>query len=163
MGEYLRNHPEFAQGNSEEKFGFWHRYLASEKMMEEKTKPLINQFDTQLKKQQKLITLFEFISPVVMMQQSMNRIAGTSELHYNDFKKQVFEFSNKWRNYLVPMLFKQQKFTTKNYKELPVFRYQNRVEVKLGLSVMVITVMSITVFFGFEIASIRKMGKGQRN
>ena len=44
-----------------------------------------------------------------------------------------------------------------------VFRYQNRVEVKLGLSVMVITVMSITVFFGFEIASIRKMGKGQRN
>ena len=93
----------------------------------------------------------------------MNRIAGTSELHYNDFKKQVFEFSNKWRNYPVPMLFKQQKFTTKNYKELPVFRYQNRVEVKLGLSVTVITVMSINVFFGFEIASIRKMGKGQRN
>ena len=150
MDEYLRNHPEFAEESGQEKFGFWHRYFASEKMMEQKIKPLIAEFDIQLKKQQELIRVFEFISPVTIMQQSMNRIAGTSELHYNDFKKQVFEFSNEWRNYLVPMLFKKEKFTTKNYETLPIFSYQNNIKSKVSRSILIILLINTIIVFVFE-------------
>ena len=150
MDEYLRNHPEFAKESGQEKFGFWHRYFASEKMMEQKIKPLIAEFDIQLKKQQELIRVFEFISPVTIMQQSMNRIAGTSELHYNDYKKQVFEFSNEWRNYLVPMLFKKEKFTTKNYETLPIFSYQNNIKSKVSRSILIILLINTIIVFVFE-------------
>jgi ABC-2 type transport system permease protein len=145
MSEYLRNHPELARENDNEKFGFWHNYFASEKVMEEKTKPLLAQYDLQLKKQQNLTRMFKFVSPAILMQQSLNNIAGTSEKHYNDYKKQVFEFSNTWRDYLVPMLFKHEKFTVKNYKELPTFTYKNRITKNIWSNLLVMLLISLII------------------
>ena len=147
MSEYLRNHPELAQESDKEKYGFWHNYFASEKVMEDKTKPLLAEYDQQLNKQQELIHIVEFLSPAILIQQSLNKIAGTSEMHYNDYKKQVFEFSDAWRNYLVPMLFKQQKFSVKNYNELPKFTYKNRIKNNLWSRVTVLILISGVLFF----------------
>lgn len=146
MNDYLRNHPELAKESDKEKFGFWHNYFASEKIMKEKTQPLLAKYDTQLQKQQNLIGLCKYISPTILMQQSLNNIAGTSERHYNDYKKQVFEFSNEWRNYFVPMLFKEQKFTKKNYEEMPRFNYRNRIESNTLLNLLTIILISGLVF-----------------
>lgn len=156
LDAYLRNHPEMAKESDKEQFGFWHNYFASEKVIEEKTKPLLTKYDSQLEKQQKLIGIFQFLSPAILMQQSLNKIAGTSEKHYNDYKKQVFEFSNEWRNYLVPMLFKQQKFTTKNYSELPKFNYKNRINNKTWFGVLINILISALLFFQF-------VGRGLKN
>lgn len=147
MDNYLRNHPELAQESDKEKFGFWHNYFASEKVMEEKTKPLLEEYDLQLQKQQNLISLFKYVSPAILMQQSLNNIAGTSEKHYNDYKKQVFEFSDTWRNYLVPMLFKQQKFMVKDYDKLPNFSYENRIANNVWMNLLAILVISFLIFF----------------
>ena len=155
MDSYLRNHPEMTQGSVKEKFGFWHNYFASEKVLEEKTKPFLIEFDKQLKKQQQLIEIFEFLSPAILMKQSLNKIAGTSEIHYNDYKKQVFEFSDKWRNYLVPMLFKEQKFTTLNFKELPRFNYRNNVKNDTLLSVLVLILLSTIIFLQFIFRNLK--------
>lgn len=155
LDTYLRNHPEMAQGSDKEKFGFWHNYFASEKAMEEKTKPLLFEYESQLKKQQKLIGIFKYLSPSILMQQSLNKIAGTSEKHYNDYKKQVFEFSNEWRNYLVPMLFKQQKFTTQNYSKLPTFNYKNRIQNNTWLDILVLVIVSLIIFFLFVGKSLK--------
>ena len=156
MDEYMRNHPELSEGNNDQNFGFWHNYFASEKMMEEKTKQLLAEYELQLKKQQDLITTFKYVSPAILMQQTLNNIAGTSEKHYNDYKIQVFEFSTTWRNYLVPMLFKEQKFTEKNYHELPEFHYKNRIETNFWLHLFAIIGMSTVLFFVI-------MGKGLKS
>ena len=150
MNDYLRSHPELATENQDQKFGFWHNYFASEKIMEEKTAPLLAGYDSQLKKQQNLINMFKYISPAILMQQSLNNIAGTSEKHYNDFKKQVFEFSNSWREYLVPMLFKEQVFTTKNYREMPRFSYKNRISDDTWVNFLAIISISGFIFFFFR-------------
>tara|TARA_B110000240_G_scaffold41424_1_gene46314 strand:- start:500 stop:1174 length:675 start_codon:yes stop_codon:yes gene_type:complete len=150
MDEYLRNHPELAQKSDKDNFGFWHNYFASEKVMEEKTKPILVEFEGQLKKQQDLISMFKYLSPAIVIQQSLNNLAGTSEKHYNDYKKQVFEFSDKWRNYLAPMLFNNQKFTIKNYNEMPVFNYENRIKNNIWLSAIILVFTSAIVFFLFN-------------
>lgn len=155
MSEYLRTHPELAKGNKTEKLGFWHNYFASEKIMEEKTKPLLAEYELQLNKQQKLISTFKYISPAILMQQSLNNIAGTSEMHYNDFKKQVFEFSTTWRNYLVPMLFKNQKFTVSNYKELPNFTYQNRIANNVWFHLLSLVIISILLLITLTNKSLK--------
>lgn len=147
MDSYLRDHPELAQESDKEKFGFWHRYFASEKVMEEKTKPLLTEYETQLKKQQNLISMFKYVSPAILMQQSLNNIAGTSEKHYNDYKKQVFEFSDEWRNYLVPMLFKGEKFKKKNYSEMPKFTYKNRIKNTIWINLAAMLLVSGLIFF----------------
>jgi ABC-2 type transport system permease protein len=150
MDAYMRNHPELAEGSNKDQFGFWHNYFASEKVMEEKTKPILTAYETQLKKQQKLILNFQFLSPSILMQQSLNKIAGSSELHYNDYKRQVYEFSKKWRNFLTPMLFKKQKFTMDNYNELPSFTYINRIENNIWTNILAVFIInvSILVYFG---------------
>jgi ABC-2 type transport system permease protein len=155
MDDYLKTHPELVQENEKEKFGFWHNYFASEKAMEAKIKPLLAKYDLQINKQQKLIAFFEYISPAILLQQSLNNIAGTSSEHYNDFKKQVFEFSNDWRNYLVPMLFKGEKFKKSNYDEMPNFIYKNRIENKVWRNLLVILIVS-TIVLCF---SVRKSSK----
>lgn len=146
MSDYLKDHPELAQGKEEGEFGFWHNYFASEKVMEEKTAPLLEKYDLQLKKQQHLIHLFKYLSPAILMQQSLNNIAGTSEKHYNAYKKQVFEFSNIWRNYFIPMLFKGQEFTTEDYKKLPQFAYKNRIPNTTWFSSLILVLISGLVF-----------------
>ena len=146
MSDYLRNHPELAKESNKDKFGFWHNYFASEKVMEEKTKPLLAEYDSQLQKQQNLVNSFKFFSPAILMQQSLNSIAGTSERHYNEYKKQVFEFSNEWRNYLVPMLFKEQKFTLKDYKNLPKFTYKNNVSNNVWTNLLITFLLSGLIF-----------------
>lgn len=149
MNDYLRNHPELATESDKAKFGFWHRYFASEKMMEKKTEPLLAEYDSQLQKQQNLISMFKYVSPAILMQQSLNNIAGTSEKHYNDYKKQVFEFSDEWRNYLVPMLFKGKKFTVSNYNEMPKFIYKNRIASNVWFNLIIIIIVSGFLFFVF--------------
>ena len=51
---------------------------------------------------------------------------------FSNFKKQVFEFSKQWRNYLTPILFKEQMFTLKNYNELPAFMYKTELKMIFG-------------------------------
>ena len=142
MSDYLRTHPELSAGNTGQNFGFWHNYFASEKVMEDKTKPILAAYETQLEKQQQLIGVFKYLSPAILMQQSLNSISGTSENHYNDYKKQVFDFSNEWRNYLVPMLFKNEKFSLKKYESLPKFIYKNRIANNLGYHVFALFILS---------------------
>lgn len=85
----------------------------------------------------------------ILLQQSLNTIAGSSEKHYNDYKKQVFEFSNRWRNYLVPMLFKNQKFKVKDYAEMPKFNYENRIKNKSWSNTLILILITTTLFFIF--------------
>ncbi len=152
MSDYLRDHPELAEGKGEEEYGFWHNYFASEKVIEEKTAPLLVRYDQQLKKQQHLIHLFKYLSPAILMQQSLNNIAGTSEKHYNSYKKQVFEFSNTWRNYFIPMLFKGETFTTEDYKNLPQFVYKNKLPNSTWYNALIIilTTVLVSIVFGYK-------------
>ncbi len=156
MSDYLRTHPELSAENTTENFGFWHNYFASEKVMEDKTKPLLAAYEMQLEKQQELIGVFKYSSPTILLQQSLNAIAGTSENHYNDYKKQVFEFSNDWRNYLVPMLFKNEKFSLKSYENLPQFVYKNRIESSLGVHVLAIFMLSALLLLFSLNASLKE-------
>ena len=153
MSDYLRTHPELNQGNGDDKFGFWHKYFASEKIMEDKNKPLLEKYETQLKKQQNLASAFKYLSPAIILQQSLNNVAGTSENHYNDYKKQVFEFSNEWRDYFVPMLFKKEQFSTQHYNNMPVFEYKNRTPLSIWTSIITLLIINLFVFVIFGLKS----------
>lgn len=146
LSDYLRSHPELTQEDEKQKFGFWHNYFASEKVLENKTKPLLAVYEKQLHKQQTLLNTFKFISPAILLQQSLNTIAGTSEKHYNDFKLQVYTFSESWRDYLVPMLFKNEKFSLNKFNELPKFKYENRISKDVWMHSLLLILLSFCVF-----------------
>ncbi|MEM7187302.1 MAG: ABC transporter permease subunit, partial [Bacteroidota bacterium] len=78
LDNYLRDHPEYALNDSTETRTFWHRYMASQKLVKEELEPIVSAYEVQLEKQQALTARFKWVSPPLTMQESLNALAGTS-------------------------------------------------------------------------------------
>ena len=125
LDNFLRDHPEYADTGSETNYSFWHKYLASQDIIEEELAPLVSSYEKQLKAQQNWIKKWQYFSPAIIVQQAFNSIAGTSTLDYQSYRKQVSDYAKKWRNFFVPMLYKNEKFSSKKFSSLPTFNFVN--------------------------------------
>ncbi|MEX0275016.1 MAG: DUF3526 domain-containing protein, partial [Flavobacteriaceae bacterium] len=102
---------------------FYHRYMASQKLVKEELSPLVQTYEDQLRKQQNWIGRFKWISPAIIAQQSLNQMAGTSTQDYENFRKQAVDFAEAWREHFMPFLYNNRNFYQKDYSNLPKFQY----------------------------------------
>ncbi|WP_299534672.1 ABC transporter permease subunit [Ulvibacterium sp.] len=124
LDNFLRDHPEYALNDTTQSRGFYHRYMASQRLIREELSPAVNAYEEQLQKQQDWIGRFKWISPAILAQESLNEMAGTSTENYEDFRKQVIAFAETWRGHLTPFLYNNRDFSQKDYPNLPKFIYQ---------------------------------------
>ena len=158
LDNFLRDHPEYA--SKEGNYSFWHKYIASQELVEEELKPLINSYEDQLTKQQDWVRLWQYSSPAILMQQSFNNLAHTSTSHYQSYRNQVALFSKEWRNFFKPLLYGNKNFTSNSYKELPSFNYKAPKNNLVLFKVLVLLVFSsIFIFIGRQVY-INKIKKG---
>ncbi|GAA3603370.1 DUF3526 domain-containing protein [Flavivirga amylovorans] len=123
LDNFLRDHPEYATNDSTQVRGFYQKYMATQQLIQDELKPLLSEFDSQINNQHKLVNASIWLSPALIVQNSLNRIAGTSTEDYQDFKRQSLTFSKEWRNFFKPMMFKDEKFKKSDYKNLPKFEF----------------------------------------
>ena len=123
LDNYLRDHPEYVTNDSTKGVGFYPKFMASQQLIEDELKPLVSKFESQLSKQHKLVNTFSWLSPSLIVQNSLNKIAGTSTEDYQNFKLQSLTFSKEWRDFFKPMLFKDLIFKKDDYKNLPEFEF----------------------------------------
>ncbi|PWL39021.1 hypothetical protein DKG77_12405 [Flagellimonas aquimarina] len=145
LDNFLRDHPEYAINDPNQNRKFYHRYVAAQKLVKEELKPIINKFEQQLQKQQAWISQLRWISPAIVTQQSLSTNAGTSTADYENYRGQVIQFAEAWRTHLVPFLYNNQSFTSKDYDHLPVFTYQPLKSNDSSLSWLVLLVISIVL------------------
>ena len=159
LDNYLRDHPEYA-ANTATSYSFWHKYMASQDLVEDELKPLIDSYEIQLKNQQKWIQKWQYISPAIVLQQTFNSISGTSTQHYQNYKEQVSAFSKEWRNFFTPLLYKNELFSTSLYNKLPTFKYQQPKPFSIVKKLIILLIFSffllITGWWFFK----RKIKKG---
>ena len=145
LDNFLRDHPEYASKGTKINYSFWHKYIASQKLIEEELKPLLDSYNDQLLNQQKWIKNWQYISPAVIIQQSFNDLAGTSTAHYQSYREQIVGFSNKWRDFFVPLLYNSQAFKSNMYKDLPQFKYKQPKSTSLQFNTLVIILFSFII------------------
>lgn len=118
---YLRDHPELASQDSTQKnqYSFWLKYFASVEVIQAAVKPVVSEYDAALEEQQRWVNRWRVLSPAVLMQNSLNELAGTSTSHYQHFRKQVLVFSEAWRSYFIPRMFKNESMQPKDIANLP--------------------------------------------
>ncbi len=153
LDNYLRDHPEFALNDTTQQRGFWHRYMASQKLIKEELSPVVNGYEEQLQRQQDWIGRFKWISPAIIAQESLNQIAGTATKDYEGFRKQVVNFSGTWREHFMPFLYNNQDFSQADYDALPRFTYQKETALQfggLGILLVVSLVLFATGIFGYK-------------
>jgi ABC-2 type transport system permease protein len=128
LKNYLRDHPELAPKDTtkENQYAWILGYFASSEIVEQSVRPILNQYDDALAKQQAWVNNLRFLSPALLIQSGFNEIAGTSTAHYADFRKQVIQFADVWKGYFKPRMFAGELMKADEVASLPKHRYSTQ-------------------------------------
>ncbi len=160
LDNFLRDHPEYAINDPNQSRRFYHRYMASQELVKKELEPVVSEFEQQLHKQQAWIGRLKWISPAIIMHQALNQISGTSTKDYENYRGQVVQFAETWRQHLIPFLYNNQSFMSNDYKDLPSFEYKPLASKNTGMSIIVILVISIAIgAFGIVFSPKAKSAK----
>ncbi|MFM8913386.1 MAG: DUF3526 domain-containing protein [Flammeovirgaceae bacterium] len=118
---YLRDHPELAARDTtkENQYQWILNYFASSEIVNQSVKPIVDSYYTALNKQQQWVDNLRFLSPAILLQNSLNELAGTSTAHYAAFRKEVLDFADVWKNYFKPRMFANELMQSSDIAQLP--------------------------------------------
>ena len=145
LDNFLRDHPEYALNDTTQRRGFYHRYMASKELIKEELSPVVNAYEDQLDKQQAWVGKLKWISPAIIVQESMNQLAGNSTRDYENFREQVVSFAGTWREHFMPFLYNNRVFTQKDHPDLPTFQFERVAFSHFGL-ILLLLASSLALF-----------------
>lgn len=111
--------PESEQRDEQAWVEYWVLKMASDQYIQQ-----VNiAYQTQLDRQQAAARQFRWLSPAVLMQEALNRIAGTDTERLLRFRRQLEPYQAEWQALLAPKLLEGSPMTQADYERLPVFRF----------------------------------------
>jgi ABC-2 type transport system permease protein len=116
--------------------------MASQELVKEELSPIVNRFEEQLQKQQILVDRLKWISPALIIQEALNKLAGNSSSDYESFRFQAIAFAETWREHLMPFLYNNRDFTSEDYMNLPKFE-MNRIKNKPSTAILPLLTISL--------------------
>jgi len=124
LDEYYYDHLELVPDAQNKARDFLTLAMANSASIEKAVRPLYEQFQAQLNRQEELVQKFQFASPAIMMQLSLNEISGTSADRYEHFMRQVEQFHGEWNDFFAARFLKRQPLTVADYELFPTFSYE---------------------------------------
>jgi ABC-2 type transport system permease protein len=99
------------------------RFIYTQTAQERRALPVVRQYQARLDEQQRLVDRLQFVSPAILVLESLNALAGTDRRRARDYTHQVGAFVDQWRLYAVPRSFRQEHLTPADYDALPSFDF----------------------------------------
>ncbi len=124
LDEYYYDHLEFVPEGDEKATDFLTVAMANRNAIEKAVRPLYDEFQAQLNRQESLVQRFQFISPAIMMQLALNEISGTSANRYEHFLNQAYYFHSRWGEYFTVRFLQRYPLKPADYDQFPAFEYQ---------------------------------------
>ncbi len=122
LARYYEDHPELAVGGAEQAMNDFNVIrIAVGAEVEDRVRPVLDRYASQLAGQQRLVARLRVLSPAVLMQEALNDISGTGVPRHQHFMQQVADYHDRWRAYFVPLIVRQARL--ERYDTLPVFSY----------------------------------------
>lgn len=132
LAQYLEDHPELAAtGNqvvSTQNFAV--NSLLVNLEVEKAMRPLEEKFVQQKEQQAALLARCRFFSPAIFVQQILEKLAGNSEVHYQDFEAQMQLAHAQYRSFFAQKIIKGEKMRAKDYDSVPAFPYRPSAQVQ---------------------------------
>ncbi|MCU0427840.1 MAG: DUF3526 domain-containing protein [Candidatus Kapabacteria bacterium] len=124
LSKFYEDHPELLpKGKEINPKDFATASLSAQMEVDKSLKPLQDRFSAQTEAQQSLIGSYRFLSPSVFVQQTLNDIAGTGYRRYADFTAQTYSFYQRFQQFFVGKVFRQERMTSADFELIPAFRY----------------------------------------
>lgn len=160
LAKYLTDHPELAPGDVQANLddAQMRRYAqrqAVERLALERTAT----YDEQLRRQQQVINRYGLLSPAIVMQETLNHIAGTSRARHERFAAQIRNFMDELRVQYAPLVFRKATLAPGDYDRAPRFAFRdettNSVARRVGLG-LVGLLLPTFVISGFALMRLRR-------
>lgn len=145
LDNYLRDHPEYAINDSTQSRNYWHSFIASQKLIKDELRPILETYENQIKQQQQWLSKLKWLSPAIIAQRSLGEMAGTTKADYDNYHTQVQQFAEQWRNYFVPLLYNNESFKGAMYTNLPTFKYTAKNDNSLLFSIGGLVLISVII------------------
>ena len=123
LDEYYYDHLEFVPDGDKKAMDFLTLAQANNNSIEKAVRPLYDNFQAQLNKQEALVQRFQYVSPAIMMQLALNEISGTNADRYEDFLEQVYTFHGEWKEYFNTKFLQRYPLKPADYDDFPEFDY----------------------------------------
>jgi len=123
LDQYYYDHLELVPDAQNKARDFLTLAMANSAAIEKAVQPLYSQFQEQLNRQEELVQKFQFLSPAIMMQLSLNEISGASADRYEHFMRQVEVFHKQWGDFFAVRFLKREPMKTSDYENFPRFQY----------------------------------------
>jgi len=126
LDEYYYDHLEYVPEGKGKAMDFLTLSQANNNSIEKAIRPLYDEFQDQLNKQEELVQHFQYLSPAIMMQLALNEISGTSADRYEHFLRQVYGFHAEWKEYFSTKFLQRYPLQPADYDEFPDFKYEEQ-------------------------------------
>lgn len=150
LADFYSNHPELRpQDSAAQVDNLGLAFVSIQQEQKQRGDEIEARFDEQLARQQSIVNRFRLLSPAIVLQETMNDLAGTGTGRYQHFRALVRNHAKAWDDYFVPKLYRQEKLTAADYDALPrfVFREENWADttqrVLTGIASLVLPAMAI--------------------
>lgn len=124
LKSYYADHPELAPPDGLTQSQASQRFFAIRQERQKRLMPEVEQFDRQLTAQQSLVARYRILSPAVVMQETLNDIAGTSTARQRSYVEQIRETIGALQEYLVPKLMRREILNSADYDQIPRFQFR---------------------------------------
>ena len=126
LSVYYEDHPELVpQGKTINFEDFALKSFAINTDIRKTLKPVQENYNNVLASQQQLVSNFRFASPGILMQESLNNLAGVGYERYTDFESQVTDYQQSLFDFIGSRIFKMTEMSVSEYDKIPIFQYQN--------------------------------------
>lgn len=122
LAAYYEDHPELAVGGADQAMNDFNVIrVAVNDDVERRVRPVIERYESQIRRQQRAIDGLRFLSPAVLVQDALNDVSGTGVARHRRFMDQVTAYHTEWRGYFTPLVFQKARLTTLD--QTPRFRF----------------------------------------
>ncbi|MCU0389975.1 MAG: DUF3526 domain-containing protein [Thermoflexibacter sp.] len=105
---------------------WWREGFAEDEYAEQMLQKIKQDFQAKANAQRNFANGFQYVSPVILFQNTLNQIAKTDTKTYMDFQEKVEDFEKEWSAYFKGKFMKNEKLTTKDYANFPKFEKESK-------------------------------------
>lgn len=84
---------------------------------------LLERFDTQLARQQVLVDRWSWLSPAIVMHESLTALSGNGSRRYAHFRRLVARFHSDWKAFFEPKLLSGTAMSVEDFHRMPRFEW----------------------------------------
>ncbi len=121
MDDFVTTHPEWKNHVEMKSLFEWKWYYAMQQVGDMKAGTLSNDYHEAIKQRDKLASLVSLISPPMLVQRQLTRLAETDVKAALSYEQKVRHYHTELRHFYYPLLFEGQAFHVETLNNLPQF------------------------------------------